>query len=209
MSDWPDWTGQAAAIVASGPSTKAADVALLKGRLRVLAIKKNVELAPWADVVYGCDRPWWRSARGLPDFPGLKLAYDAHACADHGLRKVEIPDHAVSDFLRFETTGAVGSGGCSGFQALNLVLQFGATRVLLIGFDAQSRSGEHWYGRNIWHGANNPDETNFSRWTKAFHKAAAQLRERGGVEVVNASSLTRLTCFPRGTVAETLQRWGL
>ena len=205
---WPDWRGEAVAIIASGPSTKKADVALLEGRIRVLAIKKNVEIAPFADAVYGCDHPWWMSVRGLPDFKGLKMAYADQAVSQYGLRKVAIPDHANSDFLRFETTGTVGSGGCSGFQALNLAVQFGAANILLIGFDVHGRGGDHWYGRNTWHGSANPAGNNFDRWNRAFQTAAGQLRDLD-VEVVNASALTDLNCFRRQGVEATLREWGL
>jgi hypothetical protein len=208
LPEWPDWTGEAAAIVASGPSTKKQNVELLKGRVRVLAIKKNVELCPWADVVYGCDFPWWQSVRGLPDFTGLRLAYAPRAVAEYGCRQVTIPGHAKSDELRFEQVGEVGGGGNSGFQALNLAAQFGAKRILLLGFDCQDRSGVHWYGRNYWNGGSNPTESNFKRWRRAFDNAARQLKERG-VEVVNASPLTSLTAFRKATVTQALEEWGI
>jgi len=204
LPEWPIW--EAAAVIASGPSTKREDVESLKGRLPVLAIKRNVELAPWADAVYGCDYPWWRAVRGLPDYKGLKLAFAPKAVEQYGLKPVLIPEHAKSDKLRFETTGTVGGGGCSGFQALNLAVQFGAKRVLLLGFDCQDRSGVHWYGRNNAPGMSNPSQNNFARWKRSFGNAAEQLK--GRVEVVNASPISDLKCFPKGTVAETLARWG-
>lgn len=196
------------AIIASGPSVKASDVELLKGRIPVLAIKKNVELAPWADVVYGCDLHWWRSVRGLPDFKGLKLCYAAQACDEYGLRRVLIPNHANSDALLFGEAGTVGGGGNSGFQALNLAVQFGARRILLLGFDCQESNRAHWYGRNNWPSASNPHEAAFKRWRKAFGVAAQQLLERG-VEVINASEYTGLACFRKAAVAEALREWGL
>lgn len=195
-------------MIASGPSLRKDDVELLKGRVRVLAIKKNVELAPWADAVYGCDYPWWRSVRGLPDFEGLRLAYAPRACDEYGCAPVLIPNHASSDSLLFGETGAVGGGGNSGFQALNLAAQFGARRVLLLGFDCHDQGKVHWYGRNNWHGGANPSESNFKRWRRAFGNAAEQLKVRG-VEVLNASPVTSLTCFPRASVGEALERWGV
>lgn len=201
---WPNW--KAAAIVASGPSTRKDEVELLKGRLPVLAIKRNVELAPWADVVYGCDYPWWRSVRGLPEYQGLKLAYDRRAVEQFGCHAVEIPDHAKSDQLLLGNTGVVGGGGNSGFQALNLAVQFGARKILLIGFDCQGRSGAHWYGRNNAPGMNNPSDSNFARWLRAFGNAAQQLKDR---DVVNASPLSDIKGFRLGSVRETLERWGL
>lgn len=203
--DWPDWTGQVAAIVASGPSAKNVEASELQGRTKVVAIKKSFDLVPFADAVYGCDFPWWRSVQGLPNFTGLKLCYDARASA-FGCRKVDIT--LKQDGLLFGPTGHVGSGGNSGFQALNLALQFGASRVLLIGFDLHDRGGVHWYGRNNAVGMSNPGESNFRRWRSAFDGAAPVLAARG-VEVVNASPASDLKAFPRRGVAETLEAWGV
>lgn len=193
--------------MASGPSAKEANPAQLEGRAKVIAIKKSLELVPFADAVYGCDFPWWRSVRGLSDFKGLRLSYAPRACEQYGCLRVEIPK-PTADELLFEKTGSVGGGGNSGFQALNLAVQLGAKRVLLVGIDCQDRSGVHWYGRNNWHGGANPSEHNFRRWRSAFITAAKQL-EGMGVEVVNASPLTEVTAFPKRSIAETLERWGL
>jgi hypothetical protein len=207
LTDWPDWSGRCVAIIASGPSVKKAEVAKLRGVMPVLAIKKNVELAPWADIVYGCDHHWWRSVVGLRDFKGLKLAYDASICgSEYGIRKVDIPD-IKCDRLVFDKTGSVGSGGNSGFQALNLAAQFGAKRILLLGFDMHGRSGEHWYGRNNWGLCSNPTEDNYRRWRAAFEGAAKQLTALG-VEVVNVSQYSDLKCFPKMSLDQALTAWG-
>lgn len=205
---WPDWKGQDAAIIASGPSAKKASIGLLKDRVRVIAIKKCVELAPWADVVYGCDGPWWRDVRGLMNFKGLKLSWENTVCgSEYGIQKVEIPE-AKSNKLLFGKIGTVGAGGNSGFQALNLAAQFGAKRIVLIGFDAHGRSGEHWYGRNAWAFANNPTEDNYRRWRASFEGSAGDLTALG-IEVVNASPASDLKCFPKMSIEQTLQSWGL
>ncbi len=108
----------------------------------------------------------------------------------------------------FDRPGIVGSGGNSGFQALNLAAQFGASRVLLIGFDMHVGNGVHWYGPNKWHAANNPANSNLMRWRDAFTTQAPKL-ERMGIEVVNASPDSALRCFKIQTVEEILQQWGL
>jgi hypothetical protein len=208
VTDWPDWTGQAVAIIASGPSAKKSNVGLLRGKMRVLAIKKSVELAPWADVVYGCDHHWWRDVHGLMKFNGLKLAYDKHVCGDeYGIRKVEIPN-IHGDKLLFDRIGTVGAAGNSGFQALNLAVQFGAKRILLIGFDMHGVGGEHWYGRNAWAFASNPTEDNFRRWRAAFDGAAADLLDRG-VDVINASAVSSLKAFRKMSIEEAMRSCGL
>ncbi len=100
--------------------------------------------------------------------------------------------------------GKTGSGGNSGFQALNLSIQWGAKRILLIGFDMTDKPGSlHWYGHNQWRGANNPDRHNFKRWIASFENAAKQCRELG-VEVINCSAVSALTCFPQMMIEEAL-----
>jgi hypothetical protein len=203
---WPDWSGEAVAIIASGPSAKKAGVEALKDRMRVVAIKRCIELAPFADAVYGCDWPWWRSVRGLPDYKGAKWSYAPQACDQFGAKRVKISIDANE--LLFDEVGHVGSGGNSGFHALNLVSQFGASRILLVGFDVHDRGGVHWYGRNIALGMSNPSEHNFRRWRGAFETAAKQLAARG-VEVVNASPVSDIKGFPKAGLAETLEAWRL
>jgi hypothetical protein len=99
--------------------------------------------------------------------------------------------------------GTIGAGGNSGYQALNLAVQWGARKIILIGFDMTDRSGVHWYGRNRWIGANNPDQSNFKRWIAAFEKAAPVLRDMG-VSVVNVSRDSALGCFPKMALDDAL-----
>ena len=201
---WPNWFGETAIIIASGPSLKKQDVEMVRGRGKVIAIKKCVEFAPWADVVYGCDGPWWRSVQGLKAFKGLKLAYEPTVCgSEYGIQRVEIPDAKEERFL-FGKIGVVGSGRNSGFQAVNLAAQFGAKRIILLGFDLQGETGAHWYGRNNWMQANNPDQWSYQRWQQAFEFAAPELKARG-IEVINASRNTALKCFRCVPISDALE----
>lgn len=203
---WRDWRGRAVAIIACGASAKSAEISLLRGKMPVLAIKEAaVDLCPWADVVYGCDAPWWRYRSGLPAFKGLKLRWAENGCDEYpDVHPVTI-QHKELDRIIVEEPGVIGSGRNSGFQALNIAVQFGATRILKIGFDIQ---GEHFYGRNNWMKANNPDAYNFQRWTAAFGLAAEDLKQLG-IEAVNASPISALTCFRAMTVAQALECWSL
>jgi hypothetical protein len=212
-----DWSDRAVAIIASGPSTKKEDLEQLRGRAAVLAIKANVELVPWADVVYGCDAAWWRHKKGLVDFRGLKVAWAPHAIDRYpDIRKIEIETSQDRIYpvenrryrMVFDPPGTLGNGGNSGYQALNLAVQFGAKKILLVGFDMNDRSGVHWYGRNHWEKCGNPDAESFKRWSRAFDVAAADLEDRG-VHVINTSPISTLTCFRRGTIKGALAGWGL
>lgn len=210
---WPDWSGEIAAVIASGPSANQADVDKLRGRARVLAIKQSIELCPWADAVYGCDAHWWQYRRGLPEFNGLKISHRKPGVTlDPSIRLIDIetsqdkiyPVELRKYRMQFDKTGLIGNGGNSGYQAVNLAAQFGAYRIILVGFDMHDRGELHWYGRNNWRSASNPDETNFCRWRVALGDAAKHLAQRG-VEVINTSPNSKLDCFPKMTVEQALQ----
>jgi hypothetical protein len=175
----------------------------------VIAIKQNVELCPWADMVYGCDAAWWRYRRGLPEFMGLKVSWSGNGLSEYpDIKRINIAPgkrEKYTDDLQFET-GTVGGGGNSGFQALNLAMHLGSRHVILIGFDMDDRSGKHWYGRNHWPMSNNPDQSNFRRWIPALAAAAIKL-EAAGIQVVNASPASALKCFPFQSIEQALTGW--
>lgn len=149
-------------------------------------------------MVYGCDPAWWKHRLGLPKYQGLKVTWaDLPDYPD--IRRVKIPKDPQGGFcaqMLFDETGTVGGGGNSGFQAINLAAQLGAASILLIGFDMSDRSGVHWYGRNNWSQANNPDENGFRNWRGAMLRAAPVLKARG-VEVIDCSLQGALHCFPK------------
>lgn len=183
----------------------------------VIAIKESHELCPWADVVYGCDPAWWLFRNGLPSFKGLKITWEGsnlHRFPDIKRIRIDKSQDRIYPVDRrryrmvFDDPGMIGGGGNSGFQAVNLAVHFGATKLLLVGFDMHDRGGVHWYGRNGWARGGNPDETCFARWRRDFDVAAIDLENRG-VQVVNASPMSAMTCFGRSTVEKAIAGWGL
>jgi hypothetical protein len=161
-------------------------------------------------MVYGCDPAWWKHRKGLPEFTGLKVAWSGAQVDYPDLLRVEIAGtgRAYGNTMQFDQIGKVGGGGNSGFQALNLAAQLGANRILLVGFDMTDGAGAHWYGRNNWHMANNPDESAFRRWRPALDAAAPVLAARG-VDVVNASPASALSGFRKASIDAALEQWGL
>lgn len=89
----------------------------------------------------------------------------------------------------------------SGHQAINLACVFGATRILLLGYDCQ-----HTGGKSHWHG-DHPRTLGNARcvgqWARGFKKQALDARARG-VEIINCSRTTALKCFARSTIQECL-----
>ena len=203
---WQDWRGECVAIVGSGPSAKQVPLELLRDRIHVIAINDSYKLVPWADILYACDFNWWQLHRGAREFIGLRLSHDLRACNDYKLQRVMIEQVASNDVLLDKPT-YVGAGGNSAFQAFNLALQFGVTGVVLIGIDCSIDHGMHWHGRHPMP-LSNPMEINLKRWRESFDGAAAKMRALG-VDVVNCSAISKLTQYPKITIAEALERWQL
>lgn len=144
-------------------------------------------------MLYGCDGTWWKACNGVPQFKGIKLTQDGIAAATYaGLHKVNVLAPECNDLL-IDEPGTIGAGGNSGFQAFNLAVQFGAKRIVLVGFDMRTDHGVHWHGPH-GRGLNNPKAHNLMRWRRAFEASAAGIAA-AGVDVINASPVSTLTSF--------------
>lgn len=201
--DWfPDWSGQACVIIAAGPSAKNAPLQSVRGHAKLIAINSSYKLAPWADVLYGCDFGWWRAFNGVPEFQGLKITQDNRILQQKGWGvKLIAADRNRKDFV-MKPRGRVGWAGHSGHHAINLALQFGSRRLLLVGFDMHIDKGAHWHGLHP-KGLNNPTKPTIKRWRIALDEMAGKLRELGA-EVINCSLDSALTAYPKMELGEAL-----
>lgn len=163
----------------------------MRGRARVLAVNSSWRLAPWADALYACDGAWWRLNNGVPEFEGLKITADVGAARAYGLRRVDLA--RGEERIIFEPRGRLGWAGNSGFHAVNLAAQFGASHIILVGFDMHLAAGAHWHGPHP-KGMNNPDQTTIRRWRRVLDGAADDLEDHG-IEVLNASAGSALEAY--------------
>ncbi|TJV20605.1 MAG: hypothetical protein E5Y04_31665 [Mesorhizobium sp.] len=157
-------------------------------------------MAPWADVLYAHDLAWWNAASGASQFAGLKITQDPVAASQWGLRRVAL--ERGSDRLQLDRPGTIGSGGNSGFQALNLAVQFGARKVILVGYDMRIDLGIHWHGKHP-RLMNNPSTKNVERWRRCLDNAAEMLAHLG-IAVINCSPVSTLSRFPKMSLEEAL-----
>jgi hypothetical protein len=191
------WPGETVVCIGSGPSLTQEDVDACRGR-RVIAIKNAVEMAPWADVLYGsgsdaCGRTWWSREGPRLVFGGLRYALDHEARHWASILAMDTTNGLALDPSRLAL------GGHSGYQAINLAVHLGAARVVLLGYDMQATGGkEHFFGPHP-HGVPPP----FAHFVQCFPAIVDPLQQ-AGVEVVNASRVTALTIFPRMSLAEAL-----
>lgn len=205
---FPRWFGRCVVIVASGPSAADEDFSAIRARLAAsgrsepvwIAVNASYRLTPWADLLYAADGMFWTKDEGARAFPGLKVTQAAKDAGRFGLECVDVsPSRRTMAFDRF---GVLGSGGNSGFQAVNLAAQAGAARIVLVGFDYSLARGVHWHGRHP-PGLNNPSAVNCDRW-RADMDGAAPLLAGLGVDVLNASPHSSLTAFEKRPLWECL-----
>lgn len=198
---YPDWNGETCVIVASGPSAQEVPIDVAIGGARFMAINTSWRLAPWADILFACDASWWDHAKGCPEFAGIKLTIDKAASArfpDVRLVNCRKPD----DRLVVDEPGTVGWGGNSGFHCLNLAVQFGCSKIILVGFDMRIDAGLHWHGRHPER-MSNPNRNNVERWRRAVD-GAARVIEPLGVKVINCSPISALRNYQKMTLTEAL-----
>jgi hypothetical protein len=197
-----------AIVVATGPSLTPA-VALDVEDLhaigwRVIAVNDAWRLMPWADVLYACDREWWDFYwLDLEKFRGERwTSTAANLSVDDNKAEWVKTRHPVSLITADSgsgfcaTPGRIHYGNNSGFQAINLAMQFGAEEIKLVGFNMQRVSGAaHFFGehpRAIDRGAD------YKAFLADFAVAAQSMPP--GVKVINCTPDSALQCFPMGAL---------
>lgn len=190
--------------IASGPSLTPGDVDFVRGKASVAVVNDGYRLAPWADALYACDQPWWElhveSVRA--SFNGRCYSHSQPVAERYDL--IHVPGTDGEGLCREPMRVHYGANG--GYQIVNLVYHFGATRILLLGYDMKPDPADpartHWFGQhpgNLERGR--PDK--YAKWVERFRRMAADLKAEG-VEVINCSRETALPWFERQSIEEAL-----
>ncbi len=188
--------GETIVCLATGPSLSQADVDRCRGRARLLAIKDAIQLAPDADVLYACDAKWWRHHPETATFAGQKFGMEVVA------ERKDVQYLKNTGEFGLDLTGqGLRTGRNSGYQAINLAVQLGATRIVLLGYDMQSgpKNHHHFFGNHRYR----QDAPPYGMFLPFFQHLIAPLAQLG-IEIVNASRTTRLNTFPRQSLERAL-----
>lgn len=196
---WPvpkAWAGERCFVLCTGESLgeQAALIAQLRGR--IIAVKHAVRLRPDADVLFISGEgtsdvarelvPLFRGehiiVRGKSD-PTLPASVKRVTRTKDHTRLCDLPDHVA--------------GLDSGTSAINLAHLFGATEIIVLGFDM---IGGHFCAG---HPLPFPPESHFARHMAVLPAMAADARARG-IRIVNVSPISRVECFDRGRLEDFL-----
>jgi hypothetical protein len=200
----PAWATRPAVVIASGPSLSDEQLQLieqahLEERVHVIAVNNTIQRAPWADVCYFGD--YTALKHYLPKLKPLTLAewvtIDRSAHERWRLTHVK---PATSNGMSLDR---IHMNANSGAQAVNLAAAFGAQRILLVGFDMRNAADgrAHWFGQHP-----QPLVTTqlFPDWLYKF-AYIAEAAKKLGIELVNCTPGSALTCVPVGDLEECLR----
>ena len=189
----PEWLDDTAFIIACGPSLANVPVEKIRGKGRVIAINDSFIKAPWADVLYFCDkRTFWDE-------------YESQIKAIFRGKYIVTLDNKIEGVKSLKNTGPNGletdpgglrTGSNSGYQAINLAYHFGATRIVLIGYDMSCRGHSiHWRERRRLQTVHGYTQTIDNHMLPNFPTLVEPLK-RAGVAVINATPNSRLRVWP-------------
>lgn len=151
---------------------------------------------PWASVIYAGDTCWWYAYHDevIDKCSGQRWTVAKPIAQKYPrMRWLE----ATAEMGLSKHPDKVAHGGFSGYQAIGLAVLFGATRILLLGYDCQATNGlSHWHGD---HPGKLNKPTRFDRWQDRLNGLAKAAKQRN-VSIINCSAETALTCFPRASL---------
>ena len=194
------WEGATAVVMASGQSLRQEDADAVRHLPRVVTNATYIR-APDAEIIFAADAKFWHCKDYQDVFacPGYKVSVDSgvgvHPNTPDGVLVLMNSGKQGFDGRRTH----IRTGGNSGYAAIHIAATAGAKRVLLLGLDM---TGGHWHGKHPEE-LKDPSEAAFTRWTKHFQTLAQELTRRG-IEVLNCSPISRLTCFPKKALRDCL-----
>ncbi len=144
------WVNDTVVIVGGGPSLKNFDLTGIE-KFKSIAVNSAFKLVPNADILFYADTRWWRwNSADIKKVFGTGRIVSTSSCAAAFLDPSVVRmgrDYRYQDQDEpLSTTPGYLSGSDSGYMAINLAVQMGASRIILLGFDMQFQGDEtHWH----------------------------------------------------------------
>jgi hypothetical protein len=191
-----DWPGERCFVICGGESIRQQRAQIARIKDRIIVVKEGVLLRPDADVMFVTAEPW-AVLPLLPKFRGT------HVVMRRGKEPKEIPDYVrrVTRTKDHEHLCELPTHVCgydAGTSAINLAYHFGATEIVLLGYDM---TGGRWFcderGKGEWaHPLPRIPEGHFRRHMGPLHALAADAKAKG-IRIVNCSPISRVTAFEK------------
>ena len=161
----------------------------------VIAVNMSFKISELSDVLFFGDSGFIkRFYSDILAWKGLRIS-----CADRnpecsGLVHILKRDQTNNRGISWDPTALCWHGN-SGAAAINLAVLFGATRIILLGFDMKldEQNNQHWH--KYYTTPVKVVNSVFDSFMNGFPKIASALINK--VEVINANPESALTCFPK------------
>ena len=183
-----EWPGERCFILCSGPSLQSQLKQIPKLKGRFIAVKHGVLARPDADVLFlSGERDPSMSLGLIPHFKGKHMIVRSrpnplYPPEMHWVTRTKnhdelcpLPDHVA--------------GLDCGTSAINIAYHFGATEIVMLGYDL---TGGHF----CKHPLQNPPQQHHDRHLAALPKFAEDAK-RKGIRIVNCSPISAITVFER------------
>lgn len=217
------WAGETVFILGGGPSLQGFDAEILRGRGRVIAINsaglarppgeksEPTPHAPWADLLYWADKSFFevyherlgehvgsgrpagcfKVTRHAPKLKG-RQALAQELTRRHGIKLLP----RATPYTQLSTKTTETGGWCGGGSSINLAHLLGARRIVLLGFDMRfGADRKHWHRLAPWPQAPDREKRYRSHHMPGIAAMAWPLQQ-AGVEVINCTPGSALSCFP-------------
>jgi hypothetical protein len=189
------WEDETCFILGGGPSLQKVNLQVLMGR-KVIAVNNAYQLAPFAKICFFGDSDWWYNHQErLMKFPGLRVTCAKEHLGNPHLLVLKRVEPGLG--LCLDSSGVAWHTN-SGAAAINLAYHLGAAKIVLLGFDGKCTDG-----KPNWHDEHKRKATDriLKTYVPAFDSLARDLPKRG-VDVINCTQDSAITCFPTSTLEE-------
>lgn len=188
----PIWQGETVYIIGGGPSLKDFMWDGLRGK-KSIAINKAFYTYPNADVLYWTDGRfynWYKE--DIDKFKGLKYTITP---AYPGISQdINVLKRGQKLGLEKEKD-TLSHGNNGGYAAINLAFHLGAKRIILLGYDmGNDGTKSHFHEGYPTHPTG--EQVYKSQFIPAI-ESLAPLLKNAGIEIYNASMVSKLTAFPK------------
>lgn len=186
-----EWPGERCFIIAGGESVKAQEPLIYKLKGRVIAIKQAVALRPDADVMFIAGKDDGKVC--APFFPMFKGQYIVARGPYQGVPARTKVLKRTKDAARLSIDPTEVAGLDAGTSAINLAHLFGASEIVLLGYDM---TGGRWLNGRFKHHLPFPPQRHFDLHLAALPSLAEDL-QHAGVKVWNCSPTSVVEVFEK------------
>lgn len=177
----------------------------------VIAVNMAYRIGDWIDAVIFGDSGYFAKERAtLATFPGLRISCNPVSKAEHWVKTLG-RDGQKSKGISTNPT-MISWNGNTGAAAINLAVHFGAKRIMLLGFDMNIDGNrmQHWhdlYGKGPVSDDRRKRKLPFARHLQGFPVIAEDAKKLG-VQIINVSANSEITCFPKMTIKQIFDERG-